>query len=99
MRIDFDDADVTTRQLINDQNQADLITEDEYNFVSGASWALSYITKVFYNNIDNYINDYDERVRSLKKSIIKTALIDLQTTGYDEINSMMIFFKNRRNKI
>lgn len=47
----------------------DKLHDDDFNFISGMNFILSYVTDLFLNNLDDYITDEDSE--KLKKVALK----------------------------
>ena len=55
--------------------RADRLHDDDFNFVSGMNYVLSFMTDLFLDNLDDYINDEDsEKLEEFKQEIAKKTI-------------------------
>lgn len=97
-RIEFNDVEQKMEDLRGyckttydpDKNpyRADLLTDDEFNFVSGMNYVLSYVT-------DNYLDnneDFSKMEMGVGKKKLRRAINDFAQWGYSEIAEIMTSF-------
>ena len=64
----------------------DKLHDDDFNFVSGMNYVLSYVTDLFLNNLGDYINDEDsEKLEEFKQEIAKKTIEEFAQFGYSDL--------------
>jgi len=64
----------------------DKLHDDDFNFISGMNYVLSYITDLFLGNLDDYICDEDsETLDAFKKEIAKKTIEGFAEFGYSDL--------------
>lgn len=100
MRIEFDRVEQKMEDLRGyykgwmdpDKNpyRASELTDDEFNFISGMNYALSYLTDSFLGNLD--MADEIQQLAKLKEAIAYKTISDFSEWGYCELENMMTGF-------
>ena len=71
----------------------DKLHDDDFNFISGMNFVLSYITDLFLNNLDDYISDEDsETLDAFKKEVAKKTIEEFAQFGYTDLKEEITYF-------
>lgn len=83
---------VTTCNPDKNPYRASELTDDEFNFVSGMNYVLSYLTDNFLNGHSEVFDDEAAVLRKLKKQIASQAIKEFARSGYYDLEMIMTSF-------
>lgn len=63
----------------------DQLSDDDFNFVSGVNYALSYLTDNFLDNIEDFIDDDNETLKAMKLQIAKKTIESFAEFAYSDL--------------
>lgn len=68
----------------------DKLHDDDFNFISGMNYVLSYLTDLFLDYREDFINDEDsESMKSFKQEIVKKTIEEFAQFGYYDIEELI----------
>lgn len=103
-RIEFDDVEQKMKDLhgyckmyLDDEKNpytTDELTDDEYNFISGFNYALSYVTDLFIANreVTGLETDLDETLDKVLEKCVNVVIEKYAQYGYMELEELITVF-------
>lgn len=64
----------------------DQLSDDDFNFISGINYALSFLTDLFLNNVEYYIDDDTETLKAIKLDVAKKSIESFAQFSYGELS-------------
>lgn len=83
----------TTMDPEKNPYKADKLHDDDFNFISGMNFVLSYITDLFLDNLDDFVVDTEsETLKQIQMEIAKKAIESFAQFGFSELEMMITSF-------